>query len=76
MTLQTPCQTPKIKGSTYLPRDFSRETWQMAYSKKCSVTAEYIENLGRTNNTPAVATVRTVNEGPTTARGIVVGDEG
>jgi hypothetical protein len=43
--------------------------------KKCSVTAEYIEDLARTNDTPAVATVRTVNEGPTTTRGIVVDDE-
>ena len=43
--------------------------------KKCSVTAEYIEDWGRTNATPTVTTVRTVNDGPTAARGIVVDDE-
>jgi hypothetical protein len=43
--------------------------------KKCSVTSEYIENLGRTNVSLDAATVQIVNEGPTAARGIVVDEE-
>ena len=43
--------------------------------KKCSVTSECIEDLGRTNVSLDAATVQIVNEGPAAARGIVVGEE-